>query len=173
MNTEKKETFTGAEFIPEIAAAVQSEFMSQGYDVSRNDLANGDVFVSLTKSGFFRTVSGFKTALNLSLKPVGGNRFVASSKFGFWDTQGIPTAITLLVFWPLVIAQTMGYKTQQQLNAKVIALVRRSLENAKAKHASAPPPPPSGSSFCPDCGARCAEDAVFCSKCGTKLAEDS
>ena len=169
MNTEKKETFAGAEFIPEIAAAVQSALLSQGYDVTRNDLANGDVFISITKSGFFRAVSGFKTAVNLSLKPISGNRFQALSKFGFWDTQGIPSAITVLVFWPLVVAQVMGYNAQVKLNEKIIDLVRKSLEKAKAGQAADTPSAPSGGSFCPDCGAKCGEGARFCPQCGKKL----
>ncbi len=169
MNTEKKEIFEGAEHIPEVAAAIQSEFMSQGYEVSRNDLANGDVFVSITKSGFFRVISGFKTAVNLSLKPLGDGRFAAMSKFGFWETQGIPTAIMLLVFWPLVITQTMGYKAQQQLNDKVIALVRKSLEKVKAKQAADMSSASSGGAFCPNCGAKCGESAAFCPQCGEKL----
>ena len=170
MKTEKKEIFTGAEFIPEVAASVQSELISQGYEVSRNDLANGDVFLSITKNGIFRVVSGFKTAINLSLKPTVGSQFEATSKFGFWDTQGIPTAITLLVFWPLVIAQTMGYRAQQQLNNKIITLVRKSLDKAKTKHAAVRgSTQESSSAFCPECGTPCGEDAEFCPKCGEKL----
>ncbi len=169
--TGKTETFTGSEFIPEIAASVQSELMSQGYEVSRNELANGDIFLSITKSGFFRAISGFKTAINLSLKPTRGDRFEATSKFGFWDTQGIPSAITVLVFWPLVIAQTIGFRTQQQLNDKIIGLVRTSLEKAKEKRAAdvSSDSPESGGAFCPDCGANCGEGARFCPKCGKKL----
>ena len=147
-----------------------ANLMSQGYEVSRNDLANGDVFLSVTKSGFFRTVSGFKTAINLSLKPVGGGKFEAISKFGFWETQGVPTALTLLVFWPLVIAQTMGYRTQQQLNDKIIALVRKSLGKAKTKQSAAPDPTQESSgAFCPECGAPCGGSAAFCPQCGKKL----
>lgn len=173
MKTEKKEIFAGAEFIPEVAASVQSELISQGYEVSRNDLANGDVFLSITKNGIFRVVSGFKTAINLSLKPTVGSQFEATSKFGFWDTQGIPMAITLLVFWPLVIAQTIGYRAQQQLNDKIIALVRKSLDKAKSKQAAAPDTSQESSGpFCPDCGAACGEGANFCPKCGKKLNED-
>lgn len=166
-----------------IASEVQSSLISDGYKVSRNDLSNGDIFLSITKRGFFRAISGFATAINLSLKDVGDNRFEAVSKFGFWDTQGIPTAITLLVFWPVAITQAMGYNLQKQLNDKIIRLVGDSyskLADAAAEMSRNGEPIPvetdrstdpdeDQGAFCPECGAKCGADAVFCSRCGKKI----
>ena len=157
--TEKREIFDGDDFIPKIATSVQSELISQGYDVTRNELANGDIFLSITKSGFFRAISGFKTAINLSLRPISGNRFEAASKFGLWDTQSLPTALSLLVFWPILVTQILGYNAQRKLNDKIIALVRKSLEEAK-NNAEA------GSGFRPDYGTQCGESAAFVPKGG-------
>lgn len=165
MAHEKNEIiYASPSLIPHIAAELENTLRFRGYEVARTPLAGGDALVSVTKGGFFRTIAGFKTAVNVSLRavPPGDRAFQATVSVGLFESQAVPTAITLLVFWPLVIAQVWGYAKNARLDEEILRLVRQTAANLQT---DAPPPP--STSFCPECGSPAS--GRFCSNCGNKL----
>jgi hypothetical protein len=172
MAHEKNETFYVNSPVQTAVAAVADDLEQnlrfRGYEVSRTALAGGDVLVSVTKGGFFRTVAGFKTALNISLRivPPGDRAFQATVSVGLFESQVVPSAITLLFFWPLIITQVWGYAKNVRLDDEILALIRQTVaaRQAPSPATSAPPPP---ASFCPHCGHPASGN--FCSTCGKPL----
>lgn len=166
MAHERTETFYVAPPVPsaiaEVAAALEQNLRFRGYEVSRTALAGGDAFVSVTKGGILRTIAGFKTAVNVSLRtvPPGDRTFQASVSVGLFESQAVPTAITLLFFWPLVIAQVWGYVQNARLDDEILRLVRQTVDARQ-------PPASPDASFCPACGQPASGN--FCSHCGKKL----
>lgn len=165
MAHERTETFYVSPPVPsaiaEVAAALEQNLRFRGYEVSRTALAGGDELVSVTKSGILRTIAGFKTAINVSLRivPPGDRAFQASVSVGLFESQAVPTAITLLFFWPLVIAQVWGYAKNARLDEEILQLVRQTV--------SACPPAAPAASFCPACGQPASGN--FCAHCGKPL----
>ena len=59
--------------IPEIARKIEEYFKNDGYDVSSTSLSSGGCDISITKGGLFKAVLGMRTALTVTLLPIGGN----------------------------------------------------------------------------------------------------
>ncbi len=174
MAHEKTETFFVAPPVPpaiaEVAAALEQNLRFRGYEVACTNLAGGDALVSVTKGGIFRTIAGFKTAVNVSLRvvPPGDRAFQATVSVGLFETQAVPTAITLLFFWPLIITQIWGYARNAHLDDEILQLVRQTVSARQSPAPSdPPPPPPPAASFCPECGEPAS--GRFCSNCGASL----
>lgn len=163
-------------------------FEGMGYTVSAEKTATGEMF-SMTKGGMFQTVVGLKTALNIDVKQVEGGLNV-SMQVGAFGNQILPTAITFLVAWPVVVPQIIGLVQQNKLDTEAYDVIEKAIrkyENGSASVegqfcTSCGAPLEEGSIFCPKCGERTDEKNVcpncgaaitvgsaFCNKCGTKL----
>ncbi len=165
-----------------------SHFEGMGYTVSAEKTLTG-VMLSMTKGGMFKTVVGLKTALNIDIKLVDGGLNV-SMQVGAFGSQIIPTALTLLVAWPVIVPQIFGLVQQNKLDTEAYDVIEKAIrkyENTSAAVkgqfcVSCGAPLEAGSVFCPNCGQRVdeksvcpncgaavAEGSAFCNKCGTKL----
>ena len=133
----------------------------QGYTVETQYVSDGG-FISLSKGGLFKTLAGMKTSLNVTLKVAGKGVFV-ETKVGLLGQQAIPTALSMLVLWPVIITQVIGMVNQAKLDDEVIAMIEEAIkaEENEVKSSSA-------GEFCHECGKAIQEGSTFCSACGTK-----
>ena len=119
-NTNK--TLNGSvSLIPEIANRIENDFIREGYEVQKIALSSGGYDISITKGGLFKAVLGMKTALKVTLLPQGGNIYFEAG-VGIWGQQAIPTVISMLFFWPVLITQIWGIVEQASLDDKALAL---------------------------------------------------
>lgn len=124
MAYEKTEIFNGN---PRLCVIyLEEQFKSEKYQVARSDLANGDYLLSITKGGFFKTLAGLKTAINVSFRPLPPTlkTFKVTVSIGLFETQGVPTAISMLLFWPLLITQVAGYVRNCALDRRILDEIR-------------------------------------------------
>ena len=162
----KKVLYGSASLIPIIANRIQEEFQNEGYEVAMDALSSGGYDISITKGGVFKAVLGMKTALKVTLLPQGSNiNFEAG--VGIWGQQAIPTVISMLFFWPVLITQIWGMVEQSKLDDKVLDIAQNviSMEaNQKQETKDA-----GKSKFCPYCGTENPADAKFCIRDGQRL----
>ena len=119
----KKILYGPASLIPMIANAIRNEFLNEEYEVSMENLDNGGYNISITKGGLFKAVLGMKTALNVKLVPCSGN-ISFEAGVGIWGQQAIPTIISMLFFWPVLITQIWGMASQAKLDDKALDIAK-------------------------------------------------
>lgn len=113
-------------FIVPVAQELRDALEAEGYTVRKDELASGDVILSITRGGFFKMVAGLKTALKCSfLQTMDG--FRVEGEIGLFDTQAVPSTITLLVFWPLVVTQIVGLVKSRNLDRHIFDLIDASI----------------------------------------------
>lgn len=119
-----------------VAADVANHFEGQEYEVDSSLLEDREGWmVSITRGGFFRTVLGQKTALNVSIwSTADGTNLDAD--IGLFKSQAIPTLITVFIFWPVILGQIWGLVKESKLDDEAIEVAERSVR----AHASAPVP---------------------------------
>ena len=156
-----------ASAIPTIANRIQEEFQKEGYEVAMDALSSGGYDISITKGGTFKAVLGMKTALKVTLLPI-GNDIQFEAGVGIWGQQAIPTVISMLFFWPVILTQIWGLIEQSQLDDKALEIAKAaattSIDYSTTYTASS-----NESKFCTSCGTKNIESARFCCGCGTPL----
>ncbi|MGM9736039.1 MAG: zinc ribbon domain-containing protein [Candidatus Cryptobacteroides sp.] len=162
----KKTLYGPASMIPEIANAIRDDFSKDGYEVSMDALSSGGYDISITKGGLFKAVLGMKTALKVSLFPQdNGIHFEAG--VGIFGQQAIPTVISMLFFWPVLLTQMWGMIEQSRLDDRALQtaqdVIARSNYTARIAISSGT------SKFCTNCGTRNDESAKFCCGCGKQF----
>jgi hypothetical protein len=116
-----------------VAQDVMGHFESQDYEVTEAHIPTGGVQVSIRKGGTFKAIIGLKTALNIKIVPeANGTRVEAG--VGIFGQQAIPTAITLLVFWPVLVAQVWNMAQESKLDEEALGVAEESLK----AHSQAP-----------------------------------
>lgn len=143
--------------IPHISNAIEQEFKKDEFEVIIQDLVGGGKEISVTKGGIFKAIIGMKTALKIKLNPQEENiQFDAG--VGLWGLQAIPTAITLLVTWPVILTQIWGLVQQSKLDNKVVAIAEREVLNNSQTIQYI---------YCPIDGSSIPPDSKFCPYCGS------
>lgn len=159
-----------APYIPEIASKIQEAFQTEGYEVINESLLSGACDISITKGGLFKAILGMKTALKVSIVP-NGNDANFEAGIGIFGQQAIPTVISMLFFWPVLITQIWGMVQQSKLDDKALAIA----EQVAASHngfnyaGATTSANYSADKFCTGCGARITTPAKFCPNCGKAL----
>lgn len=151
--------------IPEIARKIEEYFNNDGYDVISTSLSSGGCDISITKGGLFKAVLGMRTALKVTLLPIGGNISLEAG-VGIWGQQAIPTVISMLFFWPVIFTQLCGLVQQSKLDDKVVEIAE---EVAYASPQTVQAAPTGDFRFCTSCGTKNPADAKFCCGCGNKM----
>jgi hypothetical protein len=126
-------TFSSSRTVPyrvedlsSVAQDVMDHFEQQGFEVTEAHLPAGGVQVSIRKGGTFKAIIGLKTALNIKIEPqANGTRVQAG--VGIFGQQAIPTAITFLVFWPVVVAQAWNMAQESKLDEEALGVAEESL----------------------------------------------
>jgi hypothetical protein len=156
---------------------VKTHFESQEYEVTAEKTLSGGWDISLRKGNTFKAVLGLRTALKVNMEPSGSNTFVKAG-IGIWGQQALPTALTLLVFWPVLITQIWGMVKNAKLDDEAINVIEASLRRHAGVTEVPPAPHPESAKtasvtghFCTQCGAQLPDMPMkFCPHCGTKLA---
>ena len=79
-------------------------FRRQGYETTAQPTLTGGWDVSITKGGIFKSVIGTKTALKIAITS-GRSQTDVRASVGIFGLQAVPSAISLLLFWPLLVTQ--------------------------------------------------------------------
>ena len=116
-----------------VAQDVMRHFEQQDFEVTETPIRTGGVQVSIRKGGIFKAIIGLKTALNVRIEPVANGTRVEAG-VGIFGQQAIPTAITLLVFWPVIIAQVWNMAQEAKLDQEALRVAEESLK----AHSGAP-----------------------------------
>ena len=162
----KKILYGSTSLIPTIANRIQEEFQRDGYEVAMDALSSGGYDISITKGGLFKAVLGMKTALKVTLLPQGSSIHFEAG-VGIWGQQAIPTVISMLFFWPVLLTQIWGMVEQSKLDDKALEIAKDVIYmNSNSGATSAVP---SESKFCTNCGTQNPASANFCSGCGRAL----
>lgn len=159
--------------IPAIADRICQVFSADGYEINREDLMSGGTDISVTKGGMFKAIVGMKTALKITLIPQ-PNAISFEAGVGIFGQQALPTVISMLFFWPVLITQIWGLVRQANLDDKALAeaqaVINENSGNAYVNVGSGTVPPvPGAAKFCTNCGTKLPENARFCSNCGSPL----
>lgn len=161
----KKTLYGSTSLIPTIATRIQDEFQKEGYEVEKIFLSNGGYEISITKGGIFKAVLGMRTALKVTLTPQGGSIYFEAG-VGVWGQQVIPTIISMLYFWPILITQIWGLVEQSNLDEKALNIA---MEVISSNNMSNDNLDSNKGKFCTVCGAQNVETAKFCCGCGKPL----
>jgi hypothetical protein len=150
-----------------VAEAVMQHFREHGYEVSgeRTLLQGWDI--SLHKGNAFHAVLGLQSALKIQIETAGTITQVRVG-IGIFGQQAIPTAISMLVFWPVLVTQMWGLVTQARLDQEAMDVVEQELK----RHAAEISPATAGGaqhSFCTVCGGHLSAGMRFCPQCGIAL----
>ena len=119
-----------------VAQEVKSYFEGQEFEATQTNLPAGGVQVSIRRGGTFKAIIGMKTALNIKVEPVEGGTQVDAG-VGIFGQQAIPTLITALVFWPVIISQVWNMAQEAKLDEEALGVAEESLK----AHASGAPSP--------------------------------
>jgi hypothetical protein len=152
-----------SELIPAIAENICTEFSADGYEVHCDSLLSGGRDISITKGGMFKAVVGMKTALKITLIPTTeGISFDAG--VGIFGQQALPTVISMLFFWPVLLTQIWGLIEQSSLDDRALEIAQNVISaNPTQKKDSTTI---SEFKFCTNCGTKLDLSAKFCRNCG-------
>ena len=171
--------FTASRFVPvtvadfsPVATDVLNHFRGQGYETTGSQLPNGAWHISLSKGDTFKAVLGMKTALNIDIQPSATGTLVTAG-VGIFGQQAVPTVISMLFFWPVLIPQIWGLIQQANLDDEAISLIEERLvacARTVGDVTETPVTPPQPGHFCSGCGGALSSEAKFCPNCGAKVA---
>ena len=125
------------EDVAPVAQEVMDHFEQQDYEVTETLIPTGGVQVSIRRGGTFKAIIGMKTALNIKIEPV-ANGTTVDAGVGIFGQQAIPTAITLLVFWPVLVAQVWNMAQESNLDDEALRVAEESLKAHSSKAPSEP-----------------------------------
>lgn len=165
--SKKKILYGSPSLISDIANRIMEEFRKDGYEVSMDALSSGGYDISITKGGIFKAVLGMKTALKVTLLSQGNNIHFEAG-VGILGQQAIPTIISMLYFWPVLITQIWGVVEQSKLDDKALEIAQDVIcmnNHVGSSHSNNN----GGGKFCTNCGASVPAEAKFCPECGAKL----
>ena len=154
--------------IPQVGRDVMNYFLAEGYDVTGDSLMSGGYDISVSKGGLFKAVLGMKTALKIVIRPQAG-QIAIEAGVGVFGQQAIPTVISMLFFWPIMVTQIWGIVQQSNLDEKVIELSENSVFQYSKTVTGSSTTYPQNSKFCTQCGVSNPEGAKFCKECGAML----
>ena len=152
--------------IPVIAEQIKTEFAAEQFEVQIDNLLSDGVDISISKGGLFKAVLGLKSALKVSLIPK-DNAIAFEAGIGIFGQQAIPTIISMLFFWPVLITQIWGIVQQSKLDDKALEIAEEVLKNRDSF--TTLNLDINGMVFCTNCGYRNIKGAKFCSECGQAL----
>jgi hypothetical protein len=154
-----------------VAEAVMQHFRAQGYEVSGDRTLLQGWDISLHKGSAFKAVLGLQSALKIQIETAGAVTQVRVG-IGIFGQQAIPTAISMLVFWPVLVTQIWGMVSQARLDQQAIDVVEQEL----ARCASASASSMAGGThplFCTACGGLINAGMRFCPHCGVSQSADT
>jgi hypothetical protein len=153
--------------IPQAGRDVMNYFLAEGYDVTGDSLISGGYDISVSKGNMFKSVLGMKSALKILIRPRAG-QIAIEAGVGVFGQQALPSVITMLVFWPVLVTQIWGIVQQSKLDEKAVEVAEASIGRNRTTE-KVNPSGTQNQKFCTNCGAPNAEGAKFCGECGFKF----
>lgn len=169
--------------VADVAKQCAEHFEKKGYNVRLEDSLDG-AFVSITKGGLFKSIAGMSTGLNITLVD-NPQEIVVKMEVGIFGKQIIPSAISMLVFWPVLIPQVYGLIKQSNLDKEAYRTIEEAINyyeksgpSRQVGMANSTGGRPSGTGirtaggvqramvFCPYCGERNPAINKTCRGCG-------
>ena len=120
------------EDIAPVAQDMMRHFESQDFEATETNIPTGGTQVSIRKGGTFKAIIGMKSALNIKIEPV-ANGTTVDAGVGIFGQQAVPTAITLLIFWPVIIAQVWNMAHESKLDEEALDVAEESLKAHSSK----------------------------------------
>lgn len=154
--------------IPQAGRDVMNYFLAEGYDVIGDSLTSGGYDISVSKGNMFKAVLGMNTALKILIRPQAG-QIAIEAGVGVFGQQALPTVISMLFFWPILVTQIWGIVQQSHLDEKAIEIAEASVVQHSNGTTNSPTAQPQNSKFCTNCGTANQEGAKFCVECGVKI----
>lgn len=157
--------------IDSMAEAIKEDFQLNGFEVKIDTLMSGGKDISITKGNLFKAVLGMRSAMKITLIPQ-PNGVLFEANVGIFGQQAIPTVISMLFFWPVLITQIWGLVEQSKLDDRALALAEQAIAEGATSSASSSSFTSTFTSnlkFCTNCGAKLDGTSKFCSNCGTRL----
>lgn len=151
---------TSAAQIPQIAEAIRKDFADDGFEVYVDTLMSGGRDISITKGNLFKAVLGIRSALKISLTPRQSGVFF-DANVGIYGQQAIPTIISMLFFWPVLITQIWGLVQQSSLDDRALEVAEKTISITKTTNES--------TKYCTNCGTKIDVSSKYCPSCGFKL----
>lgn len=161
----EKMLYGASSMLPEMAAHIQQNFQMEGYEVAVNPMSSGAYDISITKGGVFKAVIGMKTALKINLQPRGGDVYFEAG-IGVFGQQAIPTVISVLFFWPVLITQIWGMVEQSKLDDKALHYAEEVMAAHSGQSSETFASSAKQTQFCTICGHETDRTAKFCPNCG-------
>ena len=121
-----KTFYASSTLIPTIAQDITKTFRNEEYEVHSQQLKNGGYDISITKGGVFKAIIGMKTALKVNIIP-NGNYIQINAGVGIFGQQAIPMVISMLFFWPVLIAQISGMVSQSKMDDRVMEIANNTI----------------------------------------------
>jgi hypothetical protein len=149
--------------IPQIAEAIRKDFADNGFEVYVDTLMSGGRDISITKGNLFKAILGMRSALKITLTPRQSGVFF-DANVGIYGQQAIPTVISMLFFWPVLITQIWGLVEQSKLDDRALALAEQATGGTRTTAFRS-----SLHKFCTSCGVKLDTSSKFCSNCGARL----
>jgi hypothetical protein len=146
--------------IPQIAEAIRKDFADDGFEVYVDTLMSGGRDISITKGNLFKAVLGMRSALKISLTPRQSGVFF-DANVGIYGQQAIPTIISMLFFWPVLITQIWGLVQQSSLDDRALEVAEKTISITKTTNES--------TKYCTNCGTKIDVSSKYCPSCGVKL----
>lgn len=146
------------EFIPVACRKIRTIFEAEGFEYSIKTESFNKTVVLITKGNLVKQAVGLKQGLEISFVPENGKISIAAKGTVIKD-QAIATALSLLVVWPVLIAQIVGLINQSKLDERVIETVNSALiEYNEVKPV-----------FCTHCGKQVKSTGGICPECGCRI----
>ena len=86
---------------------------------------------------------------------------------GIFGQQAIPTIISMLFAWPVLITQIWGLVQQSKLDDQALEIAETVIHESDSRPDSVQSK--IGQKFCVGCGHPLPDGAIFCPKCGLKV----
>lgn len=152
--------------IPAIADAICHDFQADGFDVKMDSTLSGGADISISKGGTFKAILGMKSALKITLVPQNGN-IAFEAGVGLFGQQIVPTIISMLIYWPVLMTQIWGLVRQAKLDDRALKIAECVIKEHGVTESDSKTTSPD--KFCTECGAKLSSGSKFCSECGAKL----
>ena len=166
--SKKKLLAAPASKIPQIAEAIRKDFEMDDFEVNIDTLVSGGRDISVTKGNLFKAILGMRSALKITLTPQSDGVFF-DANVGIYGQQAIPTVISMLFFWPVLITQIWGLVEQSKLDDRALEIAERICTGPTSAFAAVSQPTSTGVKFCTECGTSIDAFSKFCPECGAKL----
>ena len=114
-----------------VVAELKSYYTTHGYEYNENPSDKGGVIIKVTKGGDFRRLLGLQSALEITLEPTSDNTISFKAGIGFWEQQGLATAISALLAsttFITLVTQAWGVIHQAHLDDQALEIAERRLK---------------------------------------------